>query len=207
MYQNIVYDFDGTISDTYPIFTKALLVLLERHGLKAGYDECYALLKVSVGEALRNFDWNGIDENQIKHEFHEIHDAMAMEEQKPYDDAEEILRYAVEQGKKNFLYTHTDTLAYRLLEKWGLRHYFTDAIDGSMKQFPRKPAPDALLYLMEKNGMNPAETLMVGDRDIDVDAGHNAGTAGCLYDYEDFYTENTQADHFVRKLSELKSIL
>ena len=42
----------------------------------------------------------------------------------------------------------------------------TDAIDGSM-EFPRKPAPDALLYLMEKNQMNPAETLMVGDRDIE----------------------------------------
>ena len=72
--------------------------------------------------------------------------------------------------------------------------------------FPRKPAPDALLYLMEKNHMNPAETLMVGDRDIDIDAGHNAGTAGCLYDYEDFYTD-AKADHFVKKLSEMKAFM
>lgn len=205
MYQNIVYDFDGTISDTYPMFTKALLVQLERHGIKGDYDECYALLKVSVGEALRHFDWGGVDHKTIQREFHEIHDRMAMEEQRPYYDAEEILRHAVEQGKRNFLYTHTDTLAYRLLEKWGLRQYFTDAIDGSMK-FPRKPAPDALLYLMEKNGMDPAQTLMVGDRDIDINAGHNAGTAGCLYDYEGFYSQDN-AEHFVRKLSELKTII
>ena len=205
MYQNIVYDFDGTISDTYPIFTKALLVLMERHGMKGDYNECYALLKISVGAAIGHFDWGVKDIEIIKHEFHEIHDAMAMEEQKPYDDAEEILRYAVEQGKKNYLYTHTDTLAYRLLEKWGLRQYFSDAIDGSM-DFPRKPAPDALLYLMEKNQMNPAETLMVGDRDIDIDAGHNAGAAGCLYDYENFYTD-AKADHFVQKLAEIKAIL
>jgi HAD superfamily hydrolase (TIGR01549 family) len=205
MYQNIVYDFDGTISDTYPIFTKALLVQLERHGMKGDYEECYALLKISVGEALRHFDWGNFSREEIKREFHEIHDAMAMEEQKPYDDAEEVLRYAVEQGKKNYLYTHTDTLAYRLLEKWGLRHYFTDAIDGSMT-FPRKPAPDALLYLMEKNGMDPAQTLMVGDRDIDIDAGHNAGTAGCLYDYEGFYS-NTGAEHDIHKLIELKNII
>ena len=119
--------------------------------------------------------------------------------------AEAAMRYAVEQGKKNYLYTHTDTLAYRLLEKWGLRQYFSDAIDGSM-DFPRKPAPDALLYLMEKNQMNPAETLMVGDRDIDIDAGHNAGAAGCLYDYENFYTD-AKADHFVQKLAEIKAIL
>ncbi len=206
MYQNIVYDFDGTISDSYPIFTKALMIQLERHGLSATYEECYAYLKISVGYARQQFDWGDATPQQLQQEFHEIHDALAMQEQKPYDDAEEILRYAVEQGKRNFLYTHTDTLAYRLLDKWGLRHYFTDAIDGSMKQFPRKPAPDALLYLMEKNGMDPAQTLMVGDRDIDVDAGHNAGTAGCLYDYEGFYTPDG-ADHFVQKLSELKDVL
>ena len=111
----------------------------------------------------------------------------------------------MEQGKRNFLYTHTDTLAYRLLEKWGLMQYFTDAIDGSM-DFPRKPAPDALLYLMKKNNMIPAQTLMVGDRDIDIDVGHNAGTAGCLYDYEKFYTE-CKADHSILKLAELKAII
>jgi len=204
MYQNIVYDFDGTISDTYPYFTKAQMILLDRYGIKDTYEHAYALLKVSVGHCIRSYDW-GKDYKLVQREFHEIHDAIALEEQKPYPDAEEILRYAVEQGKRNFLYTHTDTLAYRLLEKWGLMQYFTDAIDGSMN-FPRKPAPDALLYLMNKNNMIPEQTLMVGDRDIDIDVGHNAGTAGCLYDYEKFYTE-CKADHSILKLAELKAIL
>lgn len=205
MYQNIVYDFDGTISDTYPVFAKAQMILMDRYGVKDSYEHVYALLKISVGVSLRSYDWGSTDIGQISREFHEIHEALAMEEQKPYPDAEEILRYAVEQGKRNFLYTHTDKLAYRLLEKWGLMQYFTDAIDGSMK-FPRKPAPDALLYLMNKNGMVPAQTLMVGDRDIDIDVGHNAGTAGCLYDYEKFYTE-CKAEHSILKLAELKAIL
>ena len=204
MYQNIVYDFDGTISDTYPYFTKAQMILLDRYGIKDTYEHAYALLKVSVGHCIRSYDW-GKDYKLVQREFHEIHDVIAMEEQRPYPDAEEILRYAVEQGKRNFLYTHTDTLAYRLLEKWGLMQYFTDAIDGSMN-FPRKPAPDALLYLMNKNNMIPEQTLMVGDRDIDIDVGHNAGTAGCLYDYEKFYTE-CKADHSILKLAELKAIL
>lgn len=204
MYQNIIYDFDGTISDTYPVFAKAQLQLMARYGLQDSYEHVYSLLKNSVGASLRSYEW-GRDIHLIQREFHEIHDALAMEEQRPYPDAEEILRYAVEQGKRNFLYTHTDKLAYRLLEKWGLMSYFTDAIDGSMK-FPRKPAPDALLYLMNKNDMIPAQTLMVGDRDIDIDVGHNAGTAGCLYDYEKFYT-TCRAEHSILKLSELKDIL
>ena len=59
---------------------------------------------------------------------------------------------------------------------------------------------------MKMTESNCSETLMVGDRDIDVDAGHNAGTAGCLYDYEGFY-KDASADHFVQKLAELKAIL
>lgn len=30
--------------------------------------------------------------------------------------------------------------------------------------------------------MDPAETLMIGDRPLDVEAGQNAGTAGCFFD-------------------------
>lgn len=134
-----------------------------------------------------------------------MHTALALQEQKPFPEAREVLQYAVEQGKRNFLYTHTDKLAYRLLEKWGLDGYFTDAIDSSMK-FPRKPAPDALIYLMGKNKINVADALMVGDRDIDIQVGHNAGMAGCLFDFEHFYSD-VQAEHHIVNLTELKEIM
>lgn len=200
MYRNFVYDFDGTLSDTYPIFTETLMEVLHRHGLSDSYENVYALLKISVGAAIKHYDW-GVDWRVIDREFHGLHEVLAMQKQKPIPGAEEILRAAVACGKKNFLYTHTDKLAYRLLEKWGLGGYFTDAIDGSMS-FPRKPAPDALLHLMEKNALEPTQTLMVGDRDIDIDVGHNAGCDGCLYDPEAFYT-SVKSEHSIKTLTEL----
>ena len=51
--------------------------------------------------------------------------------------------------------------------------------------FPGKPAPDAVLYLLEKHGLDPAETIMIGDRDLDGQSGINAGATGCLLTFID----------------------
>ena len=59
----------------------------------------------------------------------------------------------------------------------------------SLLQFPAKPAPDALLNLMARRSLEPAQCLMLGDRSIDVEAARNAGIAGCLFDPEHFYDD------------------
>ena len=83
-------------------------------------------------------------------------------------------------------YTHRDAGAIRQLKEDGLWTLFSDAVtkeDG----FPAKPAPDALNALVARNNLLPKECAMVGDRDIDIDAGHNAGMSGYLFDPEGFY--------------------
>ena len=78
---------------------------------------------------------------------------------------------------------------------------FEDAVlrtDG----FPDKPAPDALLALMERNGLKPEECAMVGDRDIDIDAGHNAGMSGVMFDPDGFYAAHP-AEIRARTMEEL----
>ena len=36
MYNFLIYDFDGTLSDTYPIFTEAFLKLMEKYNTSFG---------------------------------------------------------------------------------------------------------------------------------------------------------------------------
>lgn len=43
-----------------------------------------------------------------------------------------------------------------------------DEVLGESDRFPRKPASDVLLYLMEKFGVRPEETIMVGDGPADI---------------------------------------
>ncbi len=204
MYTDLIYDFDGTISDTYPIFAEALLVLLDRHNIKDSYENAYALLKKSVGIALKNYEFEKTY-SEISKEYNIIHNEMALQKQMPYEDAKLLLESAKRAGKRNFIYTHSGKLIYKLMDKWGLSEYITDSMDGTFV-FPRKPNPAALNFLIEKNNINKKTALMVGDRDIDIDVAHNAGIAACLYDYENYYPQ-VKAEHKVMTLSEIISFI
>ena len=203
-YKHLIYDFDGTLSDTYPCFTESILQTLKDYGLSDTYESVYAKLKVSVGYTINCYDF-GKDYKEIRNHFHKIHDELAPKIQKPYPEAEEILRYAMAQGHKNYLYTHSGTIVKILLEKWGIADCFEDIIDSTMK-FPTKPAPDALNYLCEKHGLDKNDCIMIGDRDIDTDCGRNAGMKGCLFDPEHYY-DNADVDYRIENLLELKNII
>ena len=47
--------------------------------------------------------------------------------------------------------------------------------------YARKPDPAMVLAALEKYALDPAETLMVGDREIDIQAGRAAGVRTCLF--------------------------
>ena len=203
-YKHLIYDFDGTLSDTYPCFTESILQTLKDYGLSDTYESVYAKLKVSVGYTVRCYDF-GKDYKEIRNHFHNIHDELAPKIQKPYPEAEEILRYAMAQGHKNYLYTHSGEIVKILLEQWGIADCFEDIIDSTMS-FPTKPAPDALNYLCEKHGLDKKDCIMIGDRDIDTDCGRNAGMKGCLFDPEHYY-DGADVDYRIENLLELKNII
>ena len=46
---------------------------------------------------------------------------------------------------------------------------------GSRPGVPTKPDPAGLFDLMENLHADPAQTLFVGDSDVDIRTGHNAG--------------------------------
>ena len=67
-----------------------------------------------------------------------------------------------------------------------------------------KPAPDGVLYLLDKYGLDREDTLMTGDRELDVMAGKNAGTYGCLFTKEK--NIETNADFVISDISEILDI-
>ncbi len=75
-----------------------------------------------------------------------------------------------------------------------------DAIVGRDSGFRPKPAPDGVIYLMNRFGTKPWETLMVGDYDYDIEAGKRAG---CIT----VRIGNGEADFNIKNLKEILRIV
>ncbi|WP_449449151.1 HAD-IA family hydrolase [Streptococcus suis] len=88
--------------------------------------------------------------------------------------AAEILDWTAQQGIQNFVYTHKSDNAFQVLEDLGVRHHFTEILTSD-SGFARKPSPEALLFLIEKYGLDQENTYYIGDRLLDVETAVNAG--------------------------------
>ena len=203
MYDNIIYDFDGTVADSYPYFTQAMQLTLRHYGMDDSYDSVLTQLKISVRHAFRYYAFENKAEAKLM--MYNFDHGLARDNETPVAGAAEALRFASSVGKRNYLYTHSDEFPKLLLEKWGLLNEFTFIIDSTFG-FPSKPAPDALNYLCERFSLDKDRSLMVGDRDIDVLSGINAGMHGCLFDEGHFY-DDFKCEHMIRHLCELPSII
>jgi HAD superfamily hydrolase (TIGR01509 family) len=198
-----IWDFDGTLFDTYPHMAAAMKGALAELGVHETIEDVLRTLKRSEGACLtyykrRNGLGNELDRFYYRYE-------LPWSQVKPFPGAAEVCGAIVDRGAHNYLYTHRNRKALELLAGQGMERLFTDAItreDG----FADKPAPDALLVLMERNGISPRDAVMIGDRDIDLLAGRNAGLAGCLFDPGGYYPD-FPADFRVKSMAELKRLL
>ena len=82
-------------------------------------------------------------------------------------------------GGRNFLVSHRNKQVLDILEKTKVLPYFTEVVT-SESGFARKPSPESMLYLKEKYKIDNA--LVIGDREIDKEAGQAAGFDTLLVD-------------------------
>lgn len=193
-YLHYIWDFDGTLFDSYPHILAAMEKILAEEGLSCDRTGLWRHLLVNFGEGKR---YSGLSDEAYRRFLRcqlltgkdEIDPAI-----RPYDGAREVLAAIVERGGKNYLYTHRGASALGYLDRFGLTEYFADFVTEE-DHFPSKPAPDAVLAILERNGLCPAECVMVGDRLIDGMAGVNAGIAGALVTAASDATKTPEDDY------------
>ncbi|WP_175074943.1 HAD-IA family hydrolase [Terribacillus sp. AE2B 122] len=182
---NILWDFDGTLFDTYPAYTNVLSSVL---GEGIDKEDIYRKLKVSYSHAIEYYDVSIDNEAEIKGRIKKL----LPKDLKPFDHVEEILEYAT----KNVIMTHKHREGVlAILQHYGWEKYFADIVtidDG----FPRKPDPSAYKHLHTRHGID----LVIGDRDLDLLPAKELGISTCMYqgkssiadyhlqDYADFFS-------------------
>ncbi|WP_265457714.1 HAD-IA family hydrolase [Enterococcus sp. HY326] len=203
MLKHFIWDFDGTLYNSYPVITQAALgTFREFNQPYTDQNDFYRQIKIgSLGELIQKA---GIDKGAFDNIF------VAKEGQElakilPFAETKSTVMALAKRGGQQFILTHRQVAsAEKLLQRDGLLGYFSEIV-GADSGFPRKPQPHSLTYLLNKFQLNPTETLMVGDRRLDVIAGKNAGCQTCLFDQDGFLGE-IPADYLVKDLAEILSL-
>lgn len=184
-YRVCIWDFDGTLFDSYPIMNRAMAQALEKLGHPRPAEEIRRLMKQSVSTALHFYYDTCHLEKELEPLFRQEEKALS-QDLPPYEGTLPLCRRVVESGGMNLLYTHRDAFAWEMLRRHGFAPFFKGGVTAE-DGFPSKPAPDALQFLMKEFSFSPQEALMIGDRDIDLLAGRNAGIEGYLFDpFQDY---------------------
>lgn len=181
---------------------KALLKTLTEEKIQQDPAGIYRKIK---RESIRQLviDLN-LPEPEFSQRYHE-YEAAVITESFPFSDTRTTLEKIQANGGRHFILTHRTTAStWEMLKRDQLAEEITEVI-GSDCDFPRKPDPSAINFLVSKYQLNKTETIMVGDRPLDIEAGKRAGVKTCFYDIDHFI--EVSADFTVNKLAEIVSII
>lgn len=180
--RNIIWDIDGTLFDTYPAIAGAFRAALRELGADASPERITGLARESLGTCATTLARSaGLDRSALENAFLRHYEAIPPDEQPPFDGAREVCERICWLDGDNVIVTHRGARGTtKLLEAAGLEPYITGCITAS-DGFPRKPDPAAFFAVMARHDLDPAETLAIGDRPIDVEAGRAAGVITAFF--------------------------
>ena len=175
---NVLWDFDGTLFDTYPALVSGFINISQQ---TLDRDEVLKWLKIDSKTAFKHF---GIDESR-RHEFQTVHNSFSKTESTPFEHLEEALSAT----ETNIIVTHRDKEStLYLLEKYHLKKYFKDIVSVEEQGFTRKPHSSSYKFVLKSYEID----LVVGDRELDLIPARELNIKTCA-----FQNRNIEADFHI----------
>jgi pyrophosphatase PpaX len=183
----VLFDFDGTVVDS-----GAMILASFRHATKTVLDrelsdaELLSAVGTPLHDQMRLIDAERADELVAVYRAHNepLHDAL-----QPCDGMLDVLAQLKAEGRRLGIVTAkrgaTVDLAFAVLP---LRDYF-DVVVAADDVERHKPAPDPLLFALERLGAESDEAVYVGDSPFDVAAARAARVHSVAVTWGGIYTE------------------
>jgi phosphoglycolate phosphatase len=173
----VIFDFDGTLADSYDAITASVNHVRAANGLPALPE---AEIKKHVGRGLEKLLADllpGTDLGRNVALYREHHAVVMREQTRLIPGAREAVAALKRRGRRLAVCSNKKVEFTRaLLDSLGIAALF-DVVLGP-DDVPRpKPAPDMLLEALRRLGAAPGEALYVGDMDVDVQTARAAGVA------------------------------
>ncbi len=184
----MLFDLDGTLVDTAPDMVAVLQDMQRDHDVEP-IDYERARLWVSngaVGLLKMGFPELIVEFNSPLHlEYLDRYAARVCDESVVFDGLETLLDRLERGGRPWGIVTNKpERMTIPLLEKLQLAHRSACTVSGDTLT-RRKPDPAPMLHACKITGIEPRETLYVGDAARDIEAGQKAGmgTIAVAYGY------------------------
>ncbi|MDR0815511.1 MAG: HAD family hydrolase [Bacteroidales bacterium] len=179
-FKAVIFDLDGTLADTLEDIADTMNRALAANGFPTHSYDAYRFF---VGNGLKNLVAKSLPEAaRTKTAIKDCHAQVVADyaqhyinKTRLYDGIPALLDCLSQAGFKMAVLSNkadaiTQKICGDLLQRW---HFA--AILGASERFPRKPNPQAALFLVAEMGVAPAEVLYLGDSDVDM---HTATAAG-----------------------------
>ena len=183
MSQTVIFDLDGTLLNTIEDLAAAANWVCRRNGWPEHSVEEF---RGMVGHGIRNlvaqFSPTGSRSPLMLahalHQFSGYYGAHSMDRTQPYRGIPELLEALRERGIALAVYSNkADEFSQKIVG-----HFFPGVftlVRGHLEGTPVKPDPAGIHVVLETMGASAAETLFVGDSDVDVQTAHNGRMAAC----------------------------
>lgn len=178
-YRAVLFDLDGTLLDTLGDLADAVNFMLDTLNCPRRTEE---EVRVFIGNGLKKLVLRALPagrEDLMERGlelFSEYYQAHMDVKTAPYPGVPELLTALRDCGLRvGVLSNKKDGPVIQLCAR-----YFGPLVDsarGERMGIPRKPAPDAVVQLLEELGVRPEDAVYCGDSDVDVDTAHNANLA------------------------------
>jgi phosphoglycolate phosphatase-like HAD superfamily hydrolase len=180
----VVFDLDGTLISSHETIYRSTLEALKKVGINAPMPEkeFYNMIGLHFEDIFEKFGFKVPDFEKFISIYKSLYftyiDSSAM-----YNGVEELLNMLIQQKIKiGLLTTKAQDQAELILKHFQLYSRF-DYVMGRRFGLNHKPSPEPLLKICDDLKINIEKTLIVGDSELDIQCGKNAGSKSCAVTY------------------------
>jgi len=213
MYDMILFDLDGTLTDPKPGITKCVQYALEQMGIvEEDLEKLTAFIGPPLAASFKEFyNMNDDEAHQALYYYRERFSTVGLYENAVYEGMKELLDELQKQGKAMFVATSKPTIfSIKILEHFGLIHFFK-AVVGSELDGTRVEKDEVIKYVLSDiAGHDLSQIIMVGDRKFDIFGAQKNGidVIGVAYGYgSDEELKQAEPNYIAKTVSELRAIL
>lgn len=213
MYEYILFDLDGTLTDPGEGITNSVAYALKKFNISVeDKTELYRFIGPPLIYSFMNF--YGLNyENGLKavEYYREYFSVTGIFENKLFDGIHKLLAEIKKSGKKIALATSKpEQYAVRILDHFDLTQYF-DFVGAATMDETRSKKADVITYTLDNLGItDKSKVVMIGDRHHDIDGANQNGldSIGVLFGYGSHdELENAGATYIAETINDIIKFL